>query len=83
MIAIVTKYLGPTNTLPSRVRASVPDKTIVLPWDHGVSVEGNHARVALSLARSLGWGGPWYSGSMPGPNMVFVRGNTIPYIVEN
>lgn len=83
MIAIVTKYLGPTNTLGSRVRATVANKTIVLPWDHGVSMEGNHARVALSLARSLGWNGPWYAACMSGPNMVFVRGNTIPYIVEN
>lgn len=55
MQAITTKYLGATNTLPSRIKASCPQGFIVLSWDHEFSTEENHAFAAMALVRKLGW----------------------------
>lgn len=72
MRAIVTRFVSPTNHRPARVSATVGDKRIILPWDHSMGTDANHARVALSLARSLQWEGEWIPGSLPGAGMVFV-----------
>jgi hypothetical protein len=46
-IAIVTKFLGPTNTRGSRVKATTPSgQSVTIDWDHALDSEGNHNRAA-------------------------------------
>jgi len=65
---IFTKYLGPTNTLGSRVKASttVPywiegdvKSSVTLGWDHDMSGTEMHDAAAIKLAEELDYlGGP-------------------------
>jgi hypothetical protein len=48
--AIVTRYLGPTNTLGSRIKATNGRQTITLPYDHVRTPDGNHYAAARKLA---------------------------------
>jgi len=66
MQAIITKYLGATNSNGARVRAKCQAKAITVPWDHSLGVEGNHDAAARELAAKLGWRyGNWHRGGMP------------------
>lgn len=77
--AIRTKYLGYTNTLSSRVKASVfaPNVGIrtqaTVNWDHGLSEDRNHSEAAKALAIGLGWYGVWVAGGMDASGYVYVR----------
>lgn len=53
--AIVTKYLGPTNTKGARVKATCNGGAMTLNWDHEVDAEKNHRRVAAELAIEMEW----------------------------
>lgn len=46
MQAIRTKFVGPTNTRGSRIIATSCDARTVMPYDHEISAEDNHARAA-------------------------------------
>jgi len=64
--AIVTKYLGPTNTLGARIKASAGHaRGLVDHWDYEAGVEENHARVAKVLAADRGWSGLFVAGMLP------------------
>lgn len=46
-IAIVTKFLGPTNTRGSRVKATTPSgQSVTIGWDHALDSDANHTRAA-------------------------------------
>lgn len=63
--AITTKFIGPTNTRGSRVKAtSASGHTLTRPWDYAEEVNANHGRAALALATKLGWHGRWIAGGM-------------------
>lgn len=53
--AIETKYLGPTNTRPGRIKAKAWAGSITVEWDHSLSVEKNHESAASALRQKLGW----------------------------
>lgn len=60
--SILTKYIGPTDTTGSRIKAVqsgwVNDKTtnsITIGYEHALNSDENHAKAALQLARKLGW----------------------------
>ena len=53
MLAIRTRYLGPTDTRGSRVRATCVGRSVVVPWDHGTDSHGNHRAAAVKLAERL------------------------------
>lgn len=56
MKAIITKYLGPSNTRGSRIKATEPDgKSITISWNHALSAEANHSDAARMLMDKLGW----------------------------
>lgn len=63
MIAIQTRFIGPTNHRDSRVVAECMEKTtaefkqrrLVSHWDHSLNVEDNHRAAAVALIRKLGW----------------------------
>lgn len=42
MQAIETKFLGPTNTKGSRVKAKCWLTSVTASWDHSLNVEENH-----------------------------------------
>jgi len=69
MKAIQTKYLGPTNTKLSRVKAFVDGNSVVLSWDYSIGCEANHIAAAETLRVKQGWTGKFYgklaSGSLP------------------
>lgn len=45
--AIVTKFLGPSNTRGARVKATVTSgKSVTISWDHSLRPDENHLRVA-------------------------------------
>lgn len=46
MQAIRTKYKGPTDTRGSRIVASSYKARSVMPYDHELSLDDNHARAA-------------------------------------
>lgn len=63
--AIVTKYIGPTNTRGSRIKASAAAGSIMMPRDDSLGIEENHAKAAEMLARKFNWTGRYFQGGMP------------------
>ena len=72
MVAIRTRFHGPTNHRGSRYTAYVTDtgpvRQLTLNSDHTLGLEDNHKRVARALVEKLGWTaehnyGPWLMGS--------------------
>lgn len=53
--AIVTRYIGPTNSMGPRVRAKAQAGSIMVPWDHAIDVDDNHTAAAEALADKFGW----------------------------
>ncbi len=63
MVAIQTKYLGPTNNRGSRIKAFTETKiTLTVYWDHSLNVEQNHREAAMALAKKMEWSGHWVGG---------------------
>ena len=64
MIAIETKYLGPTNFRGSRVVAFTGHKSqrLTLSWDDDKGPEANHDAAARALAVKMDWCGIWFRG---------------------
>jgi len=53
-IAIVTKFMGPTNHRGSRVKALLPSgDSVTIPWDHALDANDNHRRVAARAMRKV------------------------------
>lgn len=63
--AILTKYLGPTNTRGARVKAWCQADSLTVAWDDALDVNANHELAARALARSLGWKGTLIGGGLP------------------
>lgn len=75
MQAIQTKWLGPTNTQGSRVKAfSVAfPRGVTVGWDYALGVEGNHDAAARAFIVSKCWQGIWARGCSPdGKGNVYV-----------
>ncbi len=62
--AIVTKWLSPTNTKPSRIKATAEAGSVTLSWDHSLNVDDNHKLAAQTLATKMGWRGTWHGGAI-------------------
>lgn len=63
MKVITTRFLGPTNTKVSRIKATEPEgKNIVLSYRYDLSSEENHRSVAESLRDNMGWTGELFGG---------------------
>lgn len=74
MQAIVTKFVGATNSRGSRIIARCQAKWITVSYDHALNADGNHAAAAQQLAESLGWTGDAY-GRLVGGGMPDGSGN--------
>src|SRR5690625_1427819 len=53
MQAIQTKYLGPTNTRGSRIKATCWLTSATMPWDYSSNVEENHVAAIEALVCKL------------------------------
>ena len=54
--AIVTKYLGPTNTKGARIKATTASGVSeTLNWDHSIDPFQNHQNAVDKLRNTLGW----------------------------
>lgn len=53
MQAIQTKFLGPTNTKGSRVKATCWLTSVTVSWDHSLNVEENHHAAIEALICKL------------------------------
>lgn len=53
MQAIETKFLGPTNTKGSRVKATCWLTSVTVSWDHSMNVEENHHAAIEALICKL------------------------------
>ena len=80
MMAIQTRYHGPTNHRGSRVSARTEAHRIMVEWDDALDSEGNHDAAASALIRQLGWATQeaasrdWYRGaSVDGRGYTYVR----------
>ena len=48
--AIVTRYLGPVNKYGSRIKATLGERSLTLPYDPRLTADGNHYAAARKLA---------------------------------
>ena len=55
MLAIVTKYHGPTDTRGSCVRATANGHMVTVPWASELDTEANHRAAAVALCAKIGW----------------------------
>lgn len=74
MQTIFVKYLGPTNYLGSRYKATHTggSMSITMIAVYSMGTEGNCARAAQLLAKKLNWSGS-YIGGHTADGMVFVN----------
>lgn len=71
--AIVTKYLGPTNSRGSRIKATAAAGSVTIGYRHSLNSDANHLEAAAALARKYGWTGRYVGGGVPdGSGCVFV-----------
>ncbi len=61
--AIVTEYMGPTNSRGSRIKAMAESGSVTVPYDYALNPDGNHAAAAMALADKFGWDGRWVGGA--------------------
>lgn len=72
--AIETRYLGPTNTKGSRIKATAWKGSVTLSYDYALNADQNHAKAAQALADKFGWKGQWAQGAKPkGTGYFFVN----------
>jgi hypothetical protein len=68
--AIITKWLGPTNFKPGRIKATADAGSLTMSWDHGLNADANHRKAAEALRNKLGWNTEFYGtlegGGLPG-----------------
>lgn len=79
MKAIVTKYIGPTNTKGARVKASDMDgNSVIVSYDHASINPHRHA--ATALCEKMGWTGKLAEGGMGSGNVYVFIDELTPYI---
>jgi hypothetical protein len=71
--AIQTKFLGPTNSRGSRVKAFAAAGSVTISWDHRLNPEQNHRAAAEMFANRMNWTGKWFAGTLPSGDMVFIN----------
>ena len=74
MQAITTKFIGPTNTRGSRIKASAYAGSITVGYSHELNSDENHRAAAEALCAKMGWPGSdtLISADLPKSGYVFV-----------
>jgi hypothetical protein len=84
MQTIVTKYLGPTNTLGARIKATSSggiSATISYPYE--LSGANVFMRAVQALNKKLGWQGCMIAGGLKDGGYIFVFANDEKMTLEN
>ena len=55
LATITTKYLGPTNKLGARVKATCQAGNVIMDWDYDHDQAENHRAAAAALAAKVNW----------------------------
>ena len=55
MQAIRTRYFGPSNVRGSRIQAKCEARTLYMPYDHALNLDGNHRAACEALLTVMGW----------------------------
>ena len=63
--AIQTRYIGPSNTRGSRVKATAEAGSVTLSWDNALNATDNHRIAAETLANKYGWPKNMIGGALP------------------
>lgn len=71
MQTITVKYLGPTNTKGTRIKASCEGGSVTVSRDYSAEVEQDYMRAAKALKDKMGWSGDMVGGHTR-DGMVFV-----------
>lgn len=72
--AIATRFLGPTNTKPSRIKAKAWGGSIIIPYPYDLGLEAAHRVAAEALMKKMGWTGTYaQGGGASGEGYVFVN----------
>ena len=66
MQAIQTRYLGPTNSRGSRIKATCAAGSITIPYPYELSGQACHRKAAEALVTKLGWNDSHYGGLLGG-----------------
>jgi hypothetical protein len=72
MVAITTKYFGPTNFKGSRIKASANGNSVTIGFDYALGSEERHAKAARALCDKMGWKNKLIAGGLDAGNYVFV-----------
>jgi hypothetical protein len=72
MKPIITKYIGPTNTMGGRIKATFDRVSVVRPYNDGLSETQNHVAAAQRLANREGLHFIWYRTERPDREAGFV-----------
>ena len=76
MQAIMVKFLSPTNTKGSRIKAICQGGSVTLSRNNDIDNDGDQAmRAAYALCDKLGWGGELAGGCVKGGEWAFVFTN--------
>lgn len=80
--AITTKFLAPTNTKGSRIKADCCKKEITLSWDHALNSHDNHKAAVDVLIDMLNDGVGGYQFKAVGPLAMMPNGFNMVQVVE-
>ena len=76
MIAIETRYIGPSNTKGARIAAVAEKHRVTISYPHEAgSSEKAHAVAAKALADKLGWHDEWIGGGVKRGYVFVATGN--------
>lgn len=76
MKAIQTKYLGPTNTRGSRIKAwAEGGHSVTIPYPHELSGMEVHRAAAVALAERMKWPTDLVGGGLPNGDYAFCFNN--------
>jgi hypothetical protein len=72
MQAIQTKYMGPTNTKGSRIKATCAAGSVTIDYPHELSGMDCHAKVAYALLAKMHWDYKLVGGQLANGDYAFV-----------
>jgi hypothetical protein len=71
--AILTRYIGPTNSRKSRIKAFSRAGSVTLNYDHDISQDANHERAAKALCDKFTWAHALTGGQLPNGDYAWIQ----------
>jgi hypothetical protein len=75
MQAIVTKYIGPSNTKGARIQARMGDVRVSVPYPHELSGAAGHFEAVKALCEKLGYKDREFVSAFSNDGYVFIMTN--------